>query len=321
MDKWLAPEFRNLLANNKFSDCRIIVDNKSFECHKIILASASEFFERWFLKETESKDFPLEEVELEIFEKFLEYIYTYDAKKLRTYSLSTLKKLLEYADRFLVASITNECLSLFQEKVSSMLIGDLVSLFDLGQKLSKDRLIQIVINAIEENAQRFRLTANCYEVLELTVNAFEEYNKIVTNILPESERFKMIETYLFFHGVLDETPNGKEEHKNNANDVKSEDKHLQKLQVSEIVDSLREKEKETNYSSNEMDNENIRQLIQRLLATIDFSKMNVDDFYNIVGASGLLSYQQKFQYLYLTTSNGIAKCQCHTLKKFGFGSG
>jgi len=56
------------------------VGKESFDCHKVILSSASEFFERMFLsdfQESQSGKFRLSEVKPETFAEFLAYICVY----------------------------------------------------------------------------------------------------------------------------------------------------------------------------------------------------------------------------------------------------
>ncbi|KAH8296749.1 hypothetical protein KR054_010913, partial [Drosophila jambulina] len=112
--------------NKKFSDCRILVENEAFDCHKVVLASSSEFFERLFLgsfKESESGEIRLQEVKSETFAKFLQYAYTYNKEKLNECTSSMIMELLSCGTRWLVESIVAECVKILKERVSNMLLS------------------------------------------------------------------------------------------------------------------------------------------------------------------------------------------------------
>ncbi|KRF97685.1 uncharacterized protein Dwil_GK27481 [Drosophila willistoni] len=252
MDKWLAPVYHNLLISKNFADCRIIVEDKTFSCHKVILACASEYFKIQFEKEPESVEFPLKDVRLDVFENFLAYIYTYDADKMATYSFPNLEKLFEFGDRFL-----------------------------LGHNLFKKRLIQLVTDEIHNNPKKFNHGANLFEVMKLPESVFEQYVKSVSKAMSQSERFMMIENYISAHyspdiRITEESLNAEDE----ETDVKVEDRSIEKNKEPEM----------------EVDKSNSYQLlINRLLDTIDYTKMTKKDFYEIVGNSCLLTYREKFE--------------------------
>ncbi|XP_023036185.1 kelch-like protein 40 [Drosophila willistoni] len=281
MDKWLAPVYHNLLISKNFADCRIIVEDKTFSCHKVILACASEYFKIQFEKEPESVEFPLKDVRLDVFENFLAYIYTYDADKMATYSFPNLEKLFEFGDRFLVPSIVEECFRIFEKKLQTMAIGELISLFKLGHNLFKKRLIQLVTDEIHNNPKKFNHGANLFEVMKLPESVFEQYVKSVSKAMSQSERFMMIENYISAHyspdiRITEESLNAEDE----ETDVKVEDRSIEKNKEPEM----------------EVDKSNSYQLlINRLLDTIDYTKMTKKDFYEIVGNSCLLTYREKFE--------------------------
>ncbi|EDV51477.1 uncharacterized protein Dere_GG13879 [Drosophila erecta] len=204
MDKWLQPEFRNLLENKKFCDCHIEVKKQTFECHKVILASASEFFERMFLSdfnESKSGKFVLNDVQPETFAHFLHYVYTYDTKALQKHAtLTMIMELLVCGSSWLVESIVFDCVAIIKMKLPTMLIGDLVRVFQKAHDIEKEDLIICCKNQLHS---RYRETMNCCETVFLTSEVFKQYLIITQDCLPEVERFKMMQTYLSVNGLID----------------------------------------------------------------------------------------------------------------------
>ena len=76
--EWLCQGLKKHLKNNVYSDVTIIVENKTFRCHKVILSSVSPYFEAMFasdMKEAHNETIELIDMESEMFEKVLEFIY------------------------------------------------------------------------------------------------------------------------------------------------------------------------------------------------------------------------------------------------------
>lgn len=70
---------RLISVSENFSDIRIVVEGKTYNCHKIILSSVSEFFERLLnteCKETSSGVIKLEDVQSSAFDIIYEFIYS-----------------------------------------------------------------------------------------------------------------------------------------------------------------------------------------------------------------------------------------------------
>ncbi|KAH8239248.1 hypothetical protein KR032_002361, partial [Drosophila birchii] len=112
--------------NKKFSDCRILVKNEVFDCHKVILASSSEFFERLFLgsfRESETDEIRLHEVKPETFAMFIQYVYTYSKKKLDECHNSMIMDLLSCGTRWLVDSLVSDCVTILKERLNNMLLS------------------------------------------------------------------------------------------------------------------------------------------------------------------------------------------------------
>nr|XP_043066553.1 kelch repeat and BTB domain-containing protein 4-like [Drosophila bipectinata] len=202
MDKWLRPSFANLMKNKKFSDCRILVENESFDCHKLILSSASEFFERMFLsdfQESQSSEYRLSDVSPDTFRIFMDYVYTYDCKKLEENTNMMILNLFECGNKWLVESITADCQAILTARAPQMGLGNLIATFQFSHNAENKDLIGVV----SCNLYRFGPNMNCDAALFLTSDVFEKYVILSDGYIPEVERFKMIEAYATVNGLID----------------------------------------------------------------------------------------------------------------------
>ncbi|XP_017002140.2 kelch repeat and BTB domain-containing protein 3-like [Drosophila takahashii] len=328
MDDWLEPAFANLLENKKFSDCQIIVGKESFDSHKVILASASEFFERMFLsdfKESKSGQFRLSEVKPETFAKFLHYVYTYNKKKLEENTNLMIMELLSCGSTWLVQSITSDCAAILKVRAPNMVISDLVELFQYAHNTNNKELIEISVKYLRS---RFGTTMNCYDALLLTSDVFEQYTIISEGYLPEIERFKMIESYVTVNGLIEHVT---EEPSEDVVDDKKEgtdsgvgEMVIPKSSSEDSEDEISELDGQPGTSkaicdSNQKNPDTVHKGVHRpdepkdskiklihhkyvktLLGYIKFSKMAKNEFYNIIGKSALLSDKEKYENLFLT---------------------
>ena len=71
-------KLNEFLADGKYCDVNIRIDGKSFKCHRLVLSAASEYFDTMFSEHSRGKYFTLEEVDAEIFEEVVRYVYTGD---------------------------------------------------------------------------------------------------------------------------------------------------------------------------------------------------------------------------------------------------
>ncbi|XP_022221075.2 kelch-like protein 40 [Drosophila obscura] len=326
MDTWLQPVFTDLIENKKFSDCRISVGTEAFDCHKVILASASEFFERMFLADfTESKSgqFIVNDVKPETFGHFLQYVYTYNKEHLKKHSSTILMDLLEVGTKWLVDSIQFDCVMLLMKRAKEMMVGDLVELFQAAHNIDNKSLIDEVNKNLK---QRFGPRMNCFDSLVLTSDVFEEYLILTDGLVEEIERFKMVEAYVSVNGIHDagtsERSGDAEADKKEESDVgKIENEKLgstKSLTGGEIKDGKPGSSKElcevkhvdnTNANTLELhagDRNEIKlasvhsKYVRTLLGHIKYEKMTKNQFYEVVGKSNLLDFKEKFENLFLT---------------------
>lgn len=75
----LVDGLKRLLDNNEHSDITVEVGNKTFSCHKAVLAAMSPYFDAMFssgMRETISGHVTFPDMEVDLFENVLNYIYT-----------------------------------------------------------------------------------------------------------------------------------------------------------------------------------------------------------------------------------------------------
>ncbi|KAH8364504.1 hypothetical protein KR084_007460, partial [Drosophila pseudotakahashii] len=315
----LEPAFNNLLENKKFSDCQILVGKESFDCHKVILASASEFFERMFLsdfRESKSGQFRLSEVKPETFAKFLHYVYTYNKTKLEENTNSMILELLSCGSTWLVQSITSDCAAILKVRAPNMVITHLIELFQCAHNINSKELIEISVKYLRS---RFGTTMNCFDALLLTSDVFEQYTIITEGYLPEIERFRMIESYVTMNGLIDHVT---EEPSEDVVDDKKEgtDSGVGKMVMPNSTSEDSEEEASeldgepgtskaicdssqqstgTVHRLDEPKDSKIKLIhhkyIKTLLGYIKYNRMTKNDFYNIIGKSVLLTDKEKYE--------------------------
>ncbi|XP_016983479.1 kelch repeat and BTB domain-containing protein 3-like [Drosophila rhopaloa] len=306
MEKWLEPVFTNLIENKKFCDCQILVENETFDCHKVILASASEFFERMFLsefKESKSGRFHLSEVKPETFAKFLEYVYTYNKRNLMENTNSMIMELHNCGSTWLVGSIASDCLDILKARADYMVIGDLIELFQHSYNIGQRELIEISVRNFKH---RFPSTMNCYDVLDLSLDVFEQYTIITKGLLPEVERFKMIESYVTVgNEAVEDVIECVDVAKDNEEETSETDgKPGTSKAISESTEAGAAVVRMGNLRLDKAKDSKIKMIhhkyIKTLLSYINFNNMTKNDFYDVVGKSVLLNNQEKYEGLYLT---------------------
>ncbi|XP_017100146.2 kelch-like protein 40 [Drosophila bipectinata] len=171
-----------LLENKQFSDCRIMVDGQGFDCHKVVLASASEFFERMFLsdfKESNSGEYILGDVNPETFAVFLEQVYTHDTNKLKKLTIRSLMELRECATRLLVPSVATNATSELLSRADSVGFEDLIVLFENLHNSNED--LKKIVYAL---ARCFKDSLDSSAVMSPTRNAFHKYiTELLSKIL------------------------------------------------------------------------------------------------------------------------------------------
>ncbi|XP_017059434.1 kelch-like protein 41 [Drosophila ficusphila] len=308
MNNRLENVLSKILENKMFSDCCILVENQSFACHKNILAGASEFFQRMFLgnfQESKSSEICLEEVKAKTFSHFLQYVYSYKKEKLEMHSNEMLVELLRLGSSWLVDSIQQDCLKILQIRIESMIISDLVPVFQGAHDTNHKELQECCIERLK---RIFLQSNNCFamDAMELTSDVFEQYLIASGGRVPEIERFKMIEFYVKMHGLYADFAE-------NSEDVVDDENKEIKLRVTSKESDLKEPEpndkpgtsKAICHSSGEAADDAIGdqkesdiqrthlKYIKTLLGYIDYKLITFTEFNSVITKSNLLNDKEK----------------------------
>lgn len=280
----LAPALSKL--SSEFSDCVVVVGSTKFDCHKVILACASEFFNGMLtneFKESISGEIHLQNVTPKIFEKFRKYVYTYNTCILKGYDTSTILDLYECANQWLVASLTDECLNVLLGRAESMDVEGLIELYEYSVNFDIKILTKKIQFILWEKHSEKLL---CDRVLLLGSDVFMLYMTNVTKKLPEIQRFKMIEKYLDINGFLKTIICKEGPHSADDNNVATDDITLNHTEA-----ALKTTAKKKEYT-------NDGDYVKSLLKVIDYTKMTTNEFYDGPGKCELLTHTFKFEMLY-----------------------
>ncbi|XP_017080289.1 uncharacterized protein LOC108114049 [Drosophila eugracilis] len=272
-------DYLKFLETGEFSDCSITVGLETFNCHKIILASVSEYFWEKLLKDHILIINCDTLVDPDTFNKFLQYAYSKDEKEFQKYSNYKIMCLFQFGLKCNMKSIIVICLELLKTRINGMELGDLLRLFAFSYDVDNLELRKATVQNLKKHLPDAK---NCFEALHFTPNVFERYIEATKKVLSEVERFKLIDAYISMNrheksSTIDEVTNGFD-----TADERNENPKSKKL----IIDDIRK----SSY-------------VQKLLNLIDFQLMDGSDFYNVVGKSDLLTDQEKFEKLYLCSNS------------------
>jgi speckle-type POZ protein len=164
---------QKLVNNNKYSDFVFIVNNKEFFAHKCILSVRSKVFEAMFsndMIESQSNRCTIDDIESEVFEELLTFIYTGNAPKAQT----IFEKLLAAAEKYEILEIKDFCANIiFKDIKNENAIQNLI----IADKYKAAKLLDKIIEFIANNFQ---------SILNISVIEWEKFiienPKLVTKI-------------------------------------------------------------------------------------------------------------------------------------------
>ncbi|XP_054081352.1 BTB/POZ domain-containing protein 3 isoform X2 [Zeugodacus cucurbitae] len=159
-----------LLDDQHLADCEFLVGDSQFEeprrfrCHKMILASASEVFERMFYSEFNG-DGPVRitEVDPKSFERFLRYVYIYEIETERFLSLKELGELFYLADKYMMQDLTDELVEHLRRK-HNWTIGDVWPMYDLACLHENLPLLLLCYEEITKYVERLLSVESFYKL-------------------------------------------------------------------------------------------------------------------------------------------------------------
>lgn len=139
----------SLLESGKFSDVTLLVSDKELKAHRAILASRSNTFDSMF--ESGESRYALADIELELAEHILRYIYTGLVPPLATYG----REIFISADKYQLDSLK----MLAEDYLAgSLTVENVVSVLVLGDQYSSSKLKQIALAFITKNAREVMAT-------------------------------------------------------------------------------------------------------------------------------------------------------------------
>jgi speckle-type POZ protein len=170
----ITYDLHKLINNKKYSDFVFIVDNKEFFAHKNILSIRSKVFEAMFssdMIESQSNRCTIDDIESEVFEELLTFIYTGNAPKAQTMA----EKLLAAAEKYEILEIKDFCANIiFKDMKNENAIQNL----KIANKYKATKLLDKIIEFIAINFQ---------PILNISYNEWEKFivenPKLMTKIL------------------------------------------------------------------------------------------------------------------------------------------
>lgn len=149
----LEESFTKLMESGAFSDVTIQVGQKLFKAHKVILATRCEYFNRMFssdFKESISQEIQLEDIEPDIFEVVLSFIYS---NKIPCDLESIAKDLLMASHLLEIKPLTKLCEIQLCKNITTINCLELLPFADL---YNLNKLKEVVVSFVGKNFKEIR---------------------------------------------------------------------------------------------------------------------------------------------------------------------
>ncbi|XP_029936049.1 kelch-like protein 41a [Myripristis murdjan] len=162
----LQDGLKELLNENKFIDCVLKVGDRSFPCHRLILAACSPYFRELYFsedgKEQHNKEVVLENLDPTVMEMIVNYMYSAEID----INDDNVQDILAVANRFQIPSVFTVCVNYLQKRLSQK---NCLAIFRLGLMLDCPRLAAAARDYI---ADRFETLIKDADLLELAPHEF-----------------------------------------------------------------------------------------------------------------------------------------------------
>ncbi|XP_030372925.1 kelch-like protein 40 [Scaptodrosophila lebanonensis] len=316
-----------LLNSGHLSDCSFMVFDEEgnkivLKCHKFVLMTASPVFERMFdgdFEESKSPDnIVLDDVSGLDFKKFIEYLYWHDNRRLDGFELSTLQTLIYLSKKFMVSTMTTNCLNVIKRRLAIGLDSDTtVDLYEYAHQIEDIDLIAGVKTHLCNNPTMYIDTAAVYELgSEIFLKFISEFELLVE----EKLRFAVIDRYCRIQGLIkaplkiliknDDSDTAHLKVKPQSPETMASANIIVPTEETEefLKDKTDENENDVENDAKEVDNaeqehknkreqQKKKEYIKKLVSTIRFTSMNPYDFCRGPGISDLLTVERKYQLL------------------------
>ena len=158
----LQDGLKELLNENKFVDCTLKVGDRSFPCHRLIMAACSPYFREIFFTEdgkevANTKEVVLDDVNPSILDMIVQYLYSAEIDL----TDDNVQDIIAVANRFQIPSVFTVCVNYLQKKLS---LSNCMAIFRMGLVLNCPRLAVAARNYI---ADRFEFLYKDEEFLKL----------------------------------------------------------------------------------------------------------------------------------------------------------
>ncbi|KAH8314667.1 hypothetical protein KR074_008015, partial [Drosophila pseudoananassae] len=189
------------LDSRLFSDICIQVDDKKFKCHRFVLACASEFFEKLFLNDgAETGKVLLGDTTPQVFEIILNFIYTENDEPFQNLTYSELLDIVICANMWLIREVEELCTDLLKKKIIGVDPVGLIEFFEVFYLLNNEEFLLKIIKIFEHGSH-----IDIQNLLRLGFSCFEEFLRKISDIVPETQRFDMVEKWIQTNDSQDHT--------------------------------------------------------------------------------------------------------------------
>ncbi|KAH8314622.1 hypothetical protein KR074_000723, partial [Drosophila pseudoananassae] len=183
-----------MLKTGLFCDICILVEDVKFPCHRFMLARASEFFEKMFQKDgIDTGEVRLEDTTSKVFQIILNFIYTEKTELLTGLDYTTLVKVLQKANMWLISEVEKICTDLLRKKAEKMKPEILVEMFAIFYLLNNKSFLIEIIKLLEQQSVS---DVTSLKVFTLGFDCFNEFVRSTSHIFPDSKRFAMVESWI-----------------------------------------------------------------------------------------------------------------------------
>lgn len=201
----LMDALKYLLTTGHLSDISICVGanedhQRTFKCHKFVLACASPYFETMFFGngnfvEKTQTEIKMTDVEPEDFKLFLDYVYSRtEIKNLDQFSIESLQSFVYMGNKFLQPKYSEFGVIAIENAIPKLRLVDLIVLFESVFSVGHERLISSVSKQLKEGIAT--TTTFNQPLANFDLSTFNEFIKCIESCVSEYTRFNWIEEYI-----------------------------------------------------------------------------------------------------------------------------
>lgn len=164
----IGEDFKKLLDDNIARDITLVANEKEYQAHKAILMARSPFFYAMLthdMKEKQENKITVPDIDLKIFEKMIEYIYSDRVTNLD----SCAEQMLEVADQYQLLGLVEMC---EESLTKSITVENAIKLLVLADKFNAQQLLEFSLNFVVSNISRIKNTKEYQEIINDKSNPF-----------------------------------------------------------------------------------------------------------------------------------------------------